>query len=291
MVEQELAPDVPVDDPERRLDALLDAAQDQLREVVRRSTAAARDGLAAAAAAVAEREVEIAALQAGITAERAHLVADREALELRTAELLERERAVDAAAADVAELRERATVGLASALERSARLVEEADAHAAERAARATVEAAAILQRAADRGREIVATAETAAARSKAELRHLVAQIEGYLEREQLQIDLDAELRIDLRDAVGTRPEPPTAASGPAPDSTGDRDTETVVVPGDWPEAAFAPVLVPSVASDDGIAHGRADDEGPVDAAAEHRVADAVRRAVRGWTAARQDAE
>lgn len=291
MVEQERAAGVPVDDPERRLDALLDATQDELRQVVRRTTAAVREDLAAAAANVVEREIEIAALQAGISAERVHLVADREALELRMAELLERERAVEMAAADVAELRERATIGLASALERSARLVEEADAQAAERAAHAKVEAAAIMQRAVDRGREIVATAEAAAARSKAELRHLVAQIEGYLEREQLQLDLDGEPWVDLRVMVGTQFDPPTTSSESAPESVGDPDTDEAVVPGDWPAAAFAPVLVPSAAQHDVAGTDRTGAGTPIDAAAEDRVADAVRRAVRGWTAARQDAE
>ena len=300
MVEHERAADVPVDDPERRLDALIDATHDQLREVVRRSTADAREELAAAAAAVAEREVEIAALQAAITAERVHLVADRDALEVRMAELLERERAVDAAAAEVADLRARATLGLASALERSARLIEEADAQAAERAIRAKVEATATLQRAVDRGREIVATAEAAAARSKAELRQLIAQIEGYIEREQLQIDLDAEPRIELVDRdlhdtdlsamTATRFDVPAAEDEPGSASTGEGDDE-VVVPGDWPAAAFAPVLVPSAVSHDGAATDGSGPEAPIDAAAEHRVTDAVRRAVRGWSAARQDVE
>lgn len=305
MVEHERAADVPVDDPERRLDALLDATHEQLREVVRRSTADAREELAAAAAAVAEREVEIAALQAAITAERVHLVADRDALELRMAELLERERAVEAAAADVADLRARATIGLASALERSARLIDEADAQAAERAVRAKVEATATLQRAVDRGREIVATAEAAAARSKAELRQLVAQIEGYIEREQLQIDLDAEPRIELGDrdlhdidrsdvdlsAMAAMRFDVTAAEDEAGTASTREGDDDVVVPGDWPAAAFAPVLVPSAASHDGAATDRSGSENTIDAAAEHRVADAVRRAVRGWTAARQDVE
>ena len=279
MVEQDLAAGVPVDDPEHRLDALLDAAQVQLREVVRQATAAAREDLAAAAAAVAAREAEIAALQAGMTAERAHLVADREALELRAAEIGEREGAVELAAAEVAELRERATLGLASALERSARLVEEAEAQAEERAARARIEADATLQRAGDRARDIVATAAAQAARSKAELRRLVAQIEGYVEREQLQIELDGD--------VPHVAEPPVEASHVAETPP----VEESAVPGEWPAAAFAPVLVPSGGPDHVAATDGPGPDRSVDVSAEHRVADAVRRAVRGWSAARQDAE
>ena len=103
--------------------------------------------------------------------------------------------------------------------------------------------------------------------------------------------DLDGEPGVDLRDMVGTQFDQPTTSSEPAPGPAGDPDTDEAVVPGDWPAAAFAPVLVPSAERHDGAGTDRTVAGTPIDAAAEHRVADAVRRAVRGWTAARQDAE
>jgi hypothetical protein len=302
MVEEDLAVGAPPDEVGRRLDALVETAHTQLREVVERATAEAQADLEAAIAAVAEREKEIAALLAGVAAERVHLVADRESLEARTADVLERERAVDGAAEEVAELREQATVALASALERAARLTEEAEAQAREHQARARTEidaerraareraeeihaqlarrleavgkeSEAILQRAVDRGLMIVSAAEDSAARSKAELRRVVTQIETFLEREPVEIGFDTESRIDLREPAGARSEP-------APHRA----------PGNWPESDFEPLPVPSGGADNrAVAESPADDPQIVDPAEQH-VADAVRRAVRDWSVSRNGA-
>lgn len=308
MVEQDLAAGAPPDEVARRLDALVETAHAQLREVVERATAEARADLDAASAAVAEREKEIAALQAGIAAERVHLVADRESLEARTAEILERERVVEAAADEVADLREQAAAALASALERAAQLTEEAEAQAREREARARIEidaerqaarqraeeihaqlarrleavgkeSEAILQRAVDRGLLIVSAAEDSAARSKAELRQVISQIEAFLEREPVEIGFDTEARIDLREPAGEASEPPPPRA-----------------PGNWPESDFEPLPVPSSgAEDSAIAGSPAGECQGVDSAgsiglAEQEVADAVRRAVRDWSMSRKGA-
>jgi hypothetical protein len=271
MVEQDLARDASVEDPDALLDALLAAAQEQLREVVQRATSAARRDVEAAAASVAAREIEIASLQAALAAERAHLVADREALERRAAEIGERQRAVDAAADEVSQLRERATIGLASALERSAQLVEQAEARAATRLEAVGAESEAILQRAVERGLAIVSDAEASVERSKSELRQLVGQISEYLEREKLQSELEMETHIDLRGSTGVLLDPDALhTEGLDPETTADATVEEL----------------PTDASDGSVAETIETIE-----TTEHRVTDAVRRAVRNWSVSRQDAE
>jgi hypothetical protein len=317
--EHDPAPDAPTDGTDASLNALLEAAQEQLRGVVEQATSSARKDVEAAAAALAERESEINGLEASLTSERLQLAADRENLERHVASVTERERAAAATSTETAELKERTTAALANALERSAQLVEEAEARVeeSETRSRAEIEAEllsaraeateieaqaarrleavgneseATLQRAVDRGLKIVSTAEVSAERSKAELRQLVSQIEEYLDREKMQIDLEAELQIDLRQEA----------------------TEETIANLDWAKtlapAEVTPVLVAAEASTDEAQAPRAADavacdpaveayfepdapKAAIEDAADDRVADAVRRAVRNWSESRQQAE
>lgn len=284
--------------PDARLDAAFDAAEAQLRGVVKQVITAARVEIEAAEADIAQREAETAALQAALAAERLHLVADRKELVKHVSVIRERERAVDGAAAEVAELREQATTALATALERSAQLVEQAEAQAAERAASAKaaaeaelsaardqasatqaqlarrveavgVESEAILQRAVDHGLMIVSTAKESAERSKAELREVIVQMQEFLDREETKIELDAEVEIDLRDPLAADPV--------------DTGSDAVLVAAGNTGAADAADL-----SDASDASGPSAD--PTDPSDVH-VADAVRRAVRDWSVARGSAD
>lgn len=318
--EEETGSKKPDDGTDASLNALLESAQEELRDVVEKATSSARKDVEAAAAAVASKEKEIAAQQASLASERLQLDADRKVVERHVAELTDRERAATAKAAEVAELKERATTALASALERSAQLVEEAEAKAEEREARSRAEmeeellaaraqasdmfaqaerrleavskeSEATLQRAVDRGLHIVETAEVSADRSKAELQELVTQIEEYLNREKMQFDLEAELQIDLREGAGNE----TAADIEKSETPATAETAAVLVPFEVPsEESQAPRAADAVACEEAVetyfdpdapeAEAEADD-------ADDRVADAVRRAVRNWSTSRQQPE
>ena len=309
MVEDDAGSDAQADDPDERLNALLEGAQAELRRVVQQVVAAARNDVEAAAEAVAERETEVAALQAAVAAERLHLVADRKALVKDVTEIRERERAVGVAEAEVAQLRDQATVELANALERSAQLIEQAEINAREHEARSRAkaeaelrsarekvadthahlarrleavgtESEAILQRAVDRGLIIVSEAEASAERSKAELRKIVEQIQQYLDREKMQIELETETQIDLRDPPAAAPVTKnTLLEPPVPTPEPPEPTEA------------APVLVPfSVSS----AAAKVDPPTPEPSdveADEDRVAEIVRRAVRKWSVSTRSAD
>ena len=267
------------DGTDASLNALLEAAQAQLRDVVEEATSSARKDVEAAATAVAEKEGEIASQQASLASERLQLDADRKVIERHAAEVTERERAATAKEVEVAELKERATSALASALERSAQLVEEAEAKVEEREARSRAEmeeellaaraqasdmfaqaerrleavskeSEATLQRAVDRGLHIVETAEVSADRSKAELQELVTQIEEYLNREKMQFDLEAELQIDLREGAGNE----TAADIEKSETPATAETAAVLVPFEVPsEESQAPRAADAVACEEAV--------------------------------------
>jgi hypothetical protein len=311
--------DTPEDGTNDSLNALLEAAQHQLRDVVEQATSSARKDVETAAVVLEEREKEIAALQATLSAERLRLATGSDNVAQRVAEVTERQKAVDAQALEVESLKERATKVLADALERSARVIEEADARVEENeaqskaeierellAARAqasdvyaqadrrleavATESEAMLQNALDRGVKIVSIAEVSAERSKSELRQLVTQIEEYLTREKMQIDLESELQIDLRGATDEDADSADSAT----DMTGDLDPVDVSPLLAGSELSLEESQRPdAVACEDAMEH-YFEPSGPetsVEAESSDRVADAVRRAVRNWSTSRPEAD
>jgi hypothetical protein len=302
------------------LNAVLAAAQEQLRTVLEEATSTARHDVKAAAAEVAAREAEIENLRATVLAEHVSLDAQRAALENQITITDELRRAAEAQTAEAKELNHRATKSLADALERSAQVVEEAEARvqadeekskarierdlhdaklraaeihtqAARRLEAVGVESEAMLQRAVERGHAIVETATSSAKQSKADLLELVKRIQEYLDTEVTPaIDLDAALAIDVRSEV----EPVEAESGTVTlfpgrvDASSESDDEPRPFEAVADETAMEAYFNPSVAAgDDAVEEG----EDAEEATPDERVADAVRRAVRSWGSTRQEAQ
>ncbi len=151
----------------------------------------------------------------------------------------------------------------------------------------------------------IVATAEASVERSKTQLRQLVERIQDFLDwQTAADVDLAAELDLDMRtdfEPPATKDEVDTATAVDEPDDAEPAGERTSVSP------ALGAVEVSSNGSDelregDAVADSEAmesyftDEDQPAPAAddaqaSDERVANAVRRAVQGWSSSRRGGE
>lgn len=326
--------------PTAGLDAAIDAAQTRLRGVLEEATAAARQEVDAAAAAVVERETRLQEAEATVLAAQKSVEIQRGEITERLGTAAARQRLAESRLEEASVLNDRASKTLAEALERSSVMIEEAELRIREDDARAkamieiqmeearaaataihkraagrleavAAESEVVLKRAVERGQQIVSKAEEAAEDSRSQLGELVAHIEHVIKTVQPMpdFDLEAELAIDLRPPHTDLPV--EAAVSPAPERVTETDADPVTVTemdadpvtvtvtdadgeeaenvDEW--AAAVPSAAPiadEAAMEAYFTPGEVAETEAGDDAPQQDVADAVRRAVKEWSSARQ---
>jgi len=303
---------------------------EQATSTVRHDVESAASAVAQREAEIAERQASLTEEGSRLEAERADLAERIAAVnELRTAadtQLKEAAELNDQAAGALADALERSASVVEEAQARiradesTAKAQREAELldarnHAAEIHAQATkrleaagLECEAMLKQAVDRGLGIVSIAQASADQSKADLRQVVERIEEYLRQEtSTDLDLEAELDIDLRSSTDSEDTDESEPANVAPllgqvDESGEQDEPLRAAEAVAQEESLDAYFDASVTVDDGSTEDEsaedestedesAEDESTEDDADDQRVANAVRRAVRGWSSARQEAQ